>query len=133
MALNLEKTGYDYLDAEKEGDGDESEEILSKIRELTPELLAYYRSFKDIPGKPDDSGDAGSDKELPEIDTDDLNEMLAAMKELAEAFDVDNVDSVMATISTYRIPDDKKPLIDDLKKAVRNVDFDLIISLLSGV
>ena len=59
--------------------------------------------------------------------------MLAAMKELAEAFDVDNVDSVMATISTYRIPDDKKPLIDDLKKAVRNVDFDLIISLLSGV
>lgn len=133
MALNLEKTGYDYLDAEKEGDGDESEEILSKIRELTPELLTYYRSFKEILGKPDDNDDAGSDKELPEIDPDDLNEMLAAMKELAEAFDVDNVDSVMATISTYRIPDDKKPLIDDLKKAVRNVDFDLIISLLSGV
>ncbi len=133
MALNLENIGNEYLNAVKENNTAKSDELLADIEEFTPGLLTYLRSFKELLDVGEDEESESTAEALPKISHEDLDEMLAAMKEFAQAFDMDNVDAVMETIVTYSIPDDKKSLIEELKKAVRNIDYDLIISLLSGV
>jgi signal transduction histidine kinase/ActR/RegA family two-component response regulator len=133
MALNLENIGNEYLNAVKENNTAKSDELLADIEEFTPDLLTYLRSFKELLNVGEDEESESTAEALPKISHEDLDEMLAAMKEFAQAFDMDNVDAVMETIVTYSIPDDKKSLIEELKKAVRNIDYDLIISLLSGV
>ena len=135
MALDMENTGNAYQKAIADGDVDGAGVALSKMEEKTPELLELYRSYKEKLSaviSADSSEDAG-DESLPEIAESELKEMLMGIREFAEAFDMDTVDSVMNQIEGYRVPDDKKDMIASLKKAVRNVDRDGILELLADV
>ena len=133
MALELEKAGNAYLKSEAEGDETAANEALSKISQETPELLSLYRSFSEKLAGICDPRTEEAGAALPEIAEDELNDMLKGIREFAEAFDMDTVDSVMAQLEVYQVPDEKKKMISSLKKAVRNVDRDAILSLLAGV
>lgn len=133
MALELEKAGNAYLKSEAEGDETAANEALSKISRETPELLSLYRSFSEKLAGICDPGTGEAGEKLTEITEEELNEMLNAIREFAEAFDMDTADSVMAQLEDCSVPDDKKEMVSSLKKAVRNVDRDAILSLLAGV
>lgn len=133
MALELEKAGNAYLKSEAEGDETAANEALSKISLETPELLSLYRSFSEKLAGICDPGTGEAGEKLTEITEEELNEMLNAIREFAEAFDMDTADSVMAQLEDCSVPDDKKEMVSSLKKAVRNVDRDAILSLLAGV
>ena len=133
MALELEKAGNAYLKSEAEGDETAANEALSKISQETPELLSLYRSFSEKLAGICDPGTGEAGEKLTEITEEELNEMLNAIREFAEAFDMDTADSVMAQLEDCSVPDDKKEMVSSLKKAVRNVDRDAILSLLAGV
>lgn len=133
MALELEKAGNAYLKSEAEGDETAANEALSKISQETPELLSLYRSFSEKLAGICDPGTGEAGEKLTEITEEELNEMLNAIREFAEAFDMDTADSVMAQLDDCSVPDDKKEMVSSLKKAVRNVDRDAILSLLAGV
>ncbi len=133
MALELEKAGNAYLKSEAEGDETAANEALSKISQETPELLSLYRSFSEKLAGICAQGTGEAGEKLTEITEEELNEMLNAIREFAEAFDMDTADSVMAQLEDCSVPDDKKEMVSSLKKAVRNVDRDAILSLLAGV
>ncbi len=132
MALEMENTGNDYQQAISGGDTYKAAESLAKLEEKTPELLALYRSYKE---KLAPVVNAGKDntKELPELTEEELREMLLGIREFAEAFDMDSVDSTMNMIEAYSIPEESRDIIDDLKKSVRNVDRDAILDLLENI
>ncbi len=133
LALQMENTGNAYQKAVASGDMDGAASALSELEKGNPELLSLYRSYKErlSPIAPDinEEGEEG----LPPVSEEELKEMLMAVREFAEAFDMDTVDSVMGQIGQYSIPEERKELISSLKNAVRNVDRDGILSLLEGV
>ncbi|MBQ9607242.1 MAG: response regulator [Lachnospiraceae bacterium] len=133
MALDMENTGNAYQRSIAEGDVDGASEALSKLEKKTPELLTLYRSYKEKLAPIMSAGTETAEADgLPEISSDDLKEMLMGIREFAEAFDMDSVDSTMSMIEGYAIPDESRELIASLKKAVRNVDRDAILSLLES-
>jgi len=101
------------------------------LEKRTPELLILYRSYQEKLSKA--AKETADEKELPEISEDELKEMLTGIREFAEAFDMDTVDSVMGQLEGYRIPEEKRDMTDALKKAVRDVDRDVILSLLKDI
>ena len=135
MALDMENTGNAYQKAIADGDVDGAGVALSKMEEKTPELLELYRSYKEklSPVVSTDASEGEGDESLPEIEESELKEMLMGIREFAEAFDMDTVDSVMNQIEGYKVPDDKKDMIASLKKAVRDVDRDAILDLLKEI
>ncbi len=132
MALEMENTGNAYLKAKASDDDKGAEEALAKLKAETPALLSLYRSYTGRLSpviKAEGSGE--TKEELPPISEEELKEMLSGIKEFAEAFDMDTVDMVMGQIEGRRVPEKMKELTASLKKAVRNVDRDGILSLLS--
>jgi len=72
------------------------------------------------------------DAELPEIGESELDDALAGIGECAEAFDFDSIDSIMQQLEGYRMPDDKRDMMEKLRKFVSAVDRDAIVELLKG-
>ncbi len=131
MALELENRGNSYQKAVSEKDTGRMQDELDELEKRTPELLVLYRSYQEKLSKA--TKETVDEKELPEISEDELKEMLTGIREFAEAFDMDTVDSVMGQLEGYRIPEGKRDMTDALKKAVRDVDRDAILSLLKDI
>lgn len=131
MALKMEDAGNAYMKAEEAGDKEAASETLARIRAVTPELLSLYRSCSEKLSPVLIKNDEAAEAELPPVSRDELAEMLRGIKEFAEAFDMDTVDSVMKQIDGYRLPEDEKETVAELRKAVQNVDRDAILFLLS--
>ncbi|MCR5775590.1 MAG: response regulator [Lachnospiraceae bacterium] len=130
-ALEMENAGNAYQKALADPDPEAAGMILKEIREKTPVLLDLYRSYIDKLSPAISRAESGkTDETLPVISDGELKEMLMGIREFAEAFDMDSVDSVMKMLEGYTIPGEKEQQIDSLKKAVRNVDRDAILSLL---
>ena len=133
MALDMEDMGNEYQKAIADGDMDKAAESLSALEEQAPVLLDLYRSYKEKLASIADADDNGTKGALPEMTEEELKEILMGIREFAEAFDMDSVDSAMKMIEGHLVPPDKKELIDALKKSVLNVDRDAILNLLENI
>ena len=114
LAEKLEKAG-------NEGDAD-------FIRANTERLLGMYKETADLLSGIFDKKEDDTGKEL--IEQAKLNEAYAAMREIAQMFDYDSIVMVMDSVTRYRIPDVEKEKVESLKSAIRNADWDKIISIL---
>nr|MCR5304565.1 response regulator [Lachnospiraceae bacterium] len=96
MALELENLGNEYQKLEAAGETKRAGEILGEIEEKTVPALELYRSYKEKLRPVTGAGERGGAdmSEKPEISKDELTEMLEGIREFAEAFDMDTVDSV---------------------------------------
>lgn len=65
------------------------------------------------------------------LDEKEFAEALLAMKEFAEAFDFDQVDEIMTTISGYKIPVLLETCYQNLKNAVLDVDQEKILDIVN--
>ncbi len=101
------------------------------IEEKNATLINHYdlvvSSIKVMLGKLDN--DDG--KEL--VDETWLKEALSTINELNEAFDFDSIDSIMQSITKYKLPQDKKEVIEKLKVAVYEFDQEEIRKILTNV
>lgn len=70
-------------------------------------------------------------KEL--VDETWLKEALSTINELNEAFDFDSIDNIMQSITKYKLPQDKKEVIEKLKVAVYEFDQEEIRKILTNV
>ncbi len=115
----------EYL--EKCGDDNNTEEI----DKLTPKLLTLYRSYEErfrvLDGA---AGEDDSDKPL--IDSSQLADGYAALREAAEAFDFDTADAIIEMLNEYSLPEDEKEVYDMIRDKVRMVDRDGVLGLLDG-
>ncbi len=114
LAESLEKAG-------NEGD-------LSFIKKSTDKLLVMYREATALLAKIFEKAEDDSKKEV--ITPNKLKEAYTAMKEIAQMFDYDSILMVLDSIEKYKMPDDEKERFEDLKSAIRNADWDQIISIL---
>ena len=114
LAESLEKAG-------NEGD-------LSFIKKSTDKLLVMYREATALLAKIFEKAEDDSEKEV--ITPNKLKEAYTAMKEIAQMFDYDSILMVLDSIEKYKMPDDEKERFEDLKSAIRNADWDQIISIL---
>lgn len=115
----------EYL--EKCGDDNNTEEI----DKLTPKLLTLYRSYEERFRVLD--GAAGEDEsDKPLIDSSQLADGYAALREAAEAFDFDTADAIIEMLNEYSLPEDEKEVYDMIRDKVRMVDRDGVLGLLDG-
>ena len=133
LALEMENTGNAYQKAIAAGDMDSASGALSKMENRTPVLLSLYRSYVEKLAAAEGDGKKEQKEDLPLIPEEELKEMLLGIREFAEAFDMDSVDSTIGMMEAYAIPEDKKALTEELKKAVRNVDRDAILEILKKI
>ncbi|MBO5551531.1 MAG: response regulator, partial [Lachnospiraceae bacterium] len=115
LALEMENAGHSYQKAIAEGSLDSAAEELALMEGKTAELMALYRSYKEklSPVTGGDTGGSGQEG-LPEISSGELDEILAGVREFAEAFDMDSVDSAMGMLEGSAIPGDRQELVDRL-------------------
>ena len=114
----------DALYLEKCGDSKNADEIAKK----TPALLQKYRSYKEhlAPICPKD--DTAQKEEMSEAQ---YNDAMKSIKECAEAFDFDTIDTILSLLAPYRPPAERAAEFAALEKAIRNVDQAHIIQILS--
>ena len=131
LALQMEEAGNVYSEAASEGNMDGALAALDKMEKNTPGLLGVYRDYagKLAPAVAKKDTSAEND-DKPLIAEEELKEMLMAIREFAEAFDMDTVDGVMKQIEGFSLPEGRKEMVAELKKAVQNVDRDAILSIL---
>lgn len=107
---------------EKAGDAGDRE----TIDRDTPELLKEYRSYFDkiTPLLADGSDEADA---RPLIDSAELADAYAAVREFAEAFDFDSADDVMAMLADYRMPPEEKERYETVARLVKEVDREALL------
>ena len=133
LALEMENTGNAYQKAIASGDMEGASYALTKMEKETPGLLTLYRSYVDKLAPIAAGSEKEQKEDLPLIPEDELKEILLGIREFAEAFDMDSVDSAMGMIGAYAIPEDRQAQMEELKKAVRNVDRDAILEILKSI
>ena len=101
---------------------DLSEDSLNQIAELTPELLADYRGLIDTLSPLYSEQDKARES-APEISIESLSEAYEAIKEFSESFDIDAIDSVIAEVRKYRIPESEASRFDKIETSARNMDW----------
>ncbi len=87
------------------------------IRRETPDLLAEYRSFKEIL-RP--YGEA-QNQEKREASTEELAGLLTKIRDAMDGFDLDSVDEAMAELEKCRLPEKCEPLMESLRVSVADV------------
>ena len=124
MSLSEEaKRLEDFGNQAKEGD----ENAISEIKKRTPVMLEIYRGYHDglasVFGDTSDPGasDGADEREL--ISQEKLKEGLMCLKDLADAFDYDSMDSVIAMLDEYRMPDEFLPHYENIKEQIHNIDY----------
>lgn len=95
------------------------------LEERTPEVLEYYRSYKEIL-RP--YGEIDIDT-LIETDNDTLLRLLKQMEEAMDAFDLDSVDAAMAELETYRLPESCMSDMDELRAGVADVAMEDVMKI----
>ena len=99
---------------------------VEEIHDLTPELLALYRSYLgklEILTLEDDEG-----KE--EIPPDDLENAYASIKEFVSASLFDSADDIMKMLEDYKIPAQYKDKHEEVKRLMAAVDRDGLLNIL---
>ncbi len=104
---------------------DLSENSLNQIAERTPELLDDYRSLIDTLS-PLYSAQDKARESAPLISIESLNEAYEAIKEFADSFDIDAIDSVIAEVRKYRIPESESAKFEMIETASRNMDWNAL-------
>ena len=98
-----------------------------QIQEKTSRLLELFRSYNE---KLSAINEGVNEDDLPEIAQYELKNALRDMRELLEAYDFDTADGIMDMLSGYRIPDEYKDKIIEIKKLMSAVDRDALLVLL---
>ncbi len=103
---------------------------IAEIESDTPALLTLYRSYKE---KLHDFvvNESSDSDQRPLINEALYTEMAGALREFVEAFDYDSADAVIKEISKYRLQQRAQKGFDSFCKALKNVDRDTMLNILS--
>ena len=118
-AIELSEMAADLEELGNEGRYEE-------VKELTPDLLAKYSSYKEK----FKAAKEESDDNKPEISVEDLEGALHDIKELVEAYDFDTVDSILSMLKEYRIPEKYQDKYLKIKELIVAVDRDSLLEIL---
>ncbi len=128
-AMELSAMAAAMEEAGNRAQGEEGREAaIEEIREKTPELLSMYRGFREKLAPI--TAPQVTEEEKPELSEAQLLEILAGIREFAEAFDFDDVDAAMTHIEKHTVPEAYREKLGKLKTMVTNVDRDGILELL---
>ncbi len=116
LAQELEQAGKDG-NAEKVAD--HIDELLARCRGLGGQLAPLI-----------DPPEEGED-EHPLISEEELREAYALMREAYDAFQIENIDELAASLRDYRIPDAEKARVKDILDAVSSFEYDRLPDILS--
>ena len=100
---------------------------LESIHKSTSVLLEKYRALKEMIVPPEElslEGKRPKSEELPLISEAELLEAYEAIGEIASVFDYKGVCDVMESLLSYQIPEDRREQVEELKKTVKNMDWD---------
>ena len=113
MAEALEKAGkaddYDTIRANNAA-------AMEVFQKLLDDLSAYYGAEED-------------DSDKPRIERDTLNGLLDELMSACDDLDMDGMESVSDSLKGYSYDEDMKPFIDDLQKAISDMDTDVCAEL----
>ena len=113
--------------AELEKAGDSGN--IAFIKDSTPRLLHSYKELFEALEKEIEKPQ-GDDNSLPEMEKGVLTEALGSLKELAQSYDYDSIKFIMSSLSGYKMPLNFRKKIDNLKKTVKNADWEKIKKIL---
>ncbi len=116
-AMELSKK---FFMLEKAGDKND----LETINNETEKVLAEYNALKDVLRPFADDGD---DSDKREASYDEIIDILSAIKESADAFDLDGVDSALSSLKEIRLPEGTTDHMTRLTALVTDVATDEII------
>ncbi len=122
QAAFLEQCG----DGAKAGD----EEAMRKIEENMSDFLHCYRAYSDRLAPLFAPEKNGAAEAKCAIDQKMLDDALCALKEVAEVFDFDCADSIIADLERFSLPKEFAPTFLRIKKAVHAADQAALLSLL---
>ena len=105
---------------EKAGDKNDLETINSE----TEKVLSEYNALKEVLRPFADDGD---DSDKREASYDEIIDILSAIKECADAFDLDGVDSALSSLKEIRLPEETTDHMTRLTALVADVATDEII------
>ena len=105
---------------EKAGDKNDLETINSE----TEKVLSEYNALKEVLRPFADDGD---DSDKREASYDEIIDILSAIKECADAFDIDGVDSALSSLKEIRLPEETTDHMTRLTALVADVATDEII------
>ncbi|MDY2590267.1 MAG: ATP-binding protein [Agathobacter sp.] len=102
-----------------------NEEKKQEIEQGMPELLKLYRSYKEILSeyaKP-------ADENKQQVSTETIKKTLMALHDAVDSFDLDAADDAMKELETYELPEEMKPLVEQLRIYVTDVAMEDILEL----
>ncbi|MCR5397431.1 MAG: response regulator [Lachnospiraceae bacterium] len=109
--------------------GDKEDE--SYIEEKTPELLHSYEKLGNEIGEILGVGSGLFDENGPLIEENTLKEIYGGVLEFASAFDFDMAEQVFDMLKEYSLSKEDESKAEEVYKAIRNVDRDKLLELLS--
>ena len=124
MAEELEKEGK-KLQEETEV----SEDSLSDIKIKTKEMLDYYRSYIDLL-EPVKKYDEADDAEKLEASEEEVTAIKNAILNACENFDLVTVEEEFEKLKKIKLPPELSSKMQELSKAVENIEFEEIKSIL---
>ena len=99
-----------------------------EIKRDTEALLNLYESFRE---KLSPLGEEEADEsEKPLIGADELEEAVGAIREMAASFDEESIRFVFEELKEYRMPEDKKAWMEEIRRAAARLDWDKVKDLL---
>ena len=125
MAEELEKEGK-KLQEETEV----SEDSLSDIKIKTKEMLDYYRSYIDLL-EPVKKYDEADDAEKLEASEEEVTSIKNAILNACENFDLVTVEEEFEKLKKIKLPPELSSKMQELSKAVENIEFEEIVGKLS--
>ena len=109
------------------------EEVAAEIRERTVRLLEDYRAMEAMIASVlgiDPAAAAEAEADLEEMDIEELQEIYEAIAEYSQMFDIDSIDRLLKQTEGYAIPPAEKERFAQVKKAVRDSDWDALTKVL---
>lgn len=101
---------------------------IEEIKRDTEALLNLYEAFRE---KLSPLGEEEADEsEKPLIGADELEEAVGAIREMAASFDEESIRFVFEELKEYRMPEDKKAWMEEIRRAAARLDWDKVKDLL---
>ena len=108
-------------------DGLTKEEAIRRVRAATPAIMASYRglieALQPYFGEPEQESDAEADTDLPEMETEELQELYEAIAEFAEIYDADGIEKMLQQTAGFRVPEAEREKIARIRECVKNSDW----------
>ena len=99
-----------------------------KIDQKTAGLLADCRNLNSLM-----QGFFAPDSNLPEIETEMLEDAFVSLREVVDAFDFDSADVIMNMLAKYSMPEKYKETYAKIKTLITNVDREEVMAVLDDV